>query len=74
MLVDLFTGSSRSPIYQVLPFVFDSIFEATGHVVVVVVSKTRSISWQIFEFLSLLLVISATKMQGVYIRARKCLR
>ena len=64
---------ARSPIYQVLPFVFISIFEATGHVVFVVpllvnsgVSKTRLISWQNLVFVPPRLVISVKKMQGVY--------
>ena len=36
LLVNPPTGCSKSPIYQALPFVFDSILEAVGHVVVVV--------------------------------------
>ena len=36
MFVNVLTGCARSPIYQALSFVFDSISEATGHAVVVV--------------------------------------
>ena len=36
MFVNLLTGCGRSPIYQALSFVFDSISAATGHAVVVV--------------------------------------
>ena len=46
-ILNFSTGCSRSPITQTLPFVFDSIFEASGHVIVVV---------------SLLLVISKFKV------------
>ena len=34
MFVNLLTGRGKSLICQALPFVFDSIFEAAGHVVV----------------------------------------
>ena len=36
MFVNVLTGCARSPIDQALPFVVDSISEATGHAVVVV--------------------------------------
>ena len=36
MFVNLPTGYGKSLIYQALPFVYDSILEAAGHIVVVV--------------------------------------
>ena len=71
VFVNLLTRCARSPIYQALPFVFDKIFEAAGHVFLVVspfVNRIKDqimISLQILEFLPLPLVISAKKMQGV---------
>ena len=66
------TGGKRSPIYQALPaFVFDSIFEGTGHVVVVVSLLLSGIENQVDKLANLgilvaSLVISVKKMQGVY--------
>ena len=69
MFVNLLTGCGKSLIYQALQFVFDSIFEAAGHVVVASpllnLMKDRLTSWQILGFLPLLLMISVKKMQGV---------
>ena len=53
VLVDLFTGCSRSSIYQALPFVFDSMFEATGHVVVVVSPLVNRIEDQVDKLANL---------------------
>ena len=66
------TGGKRSPIYQALPaFVFDSIFEGTGHVVVVVSLLLSGIENQVDKLANLgilvaSLVISVKKLQGVY--------
>ena len=66
------TGGKRSPIYQALAaFVFDSIFEGTGHVVVVVSLLLSGIENQVDKLANLgilvaSLVISVKKMQGVY--------
>ena len=66
------TGGKRSPIYQALPaFVFDSIFEGTGHVVVVVSLLLGGIENQVNKLANLgilvaSLVKSVKKMQGVY--------
>ena len=66
------TGGKRSPIYQALPaFVFDSIFEGTGHVVVVVSLLLGGIENRVDKLANLgilvaSLVISVKKMQGMY--------
>ena len=36
VFVNFLTAFVRSPIYPALPFVFDTIFEAAGHVLVMV--------------------------------------
>lgn len=72
------TGGKRSPVYQALPaFVFDSIFEGTGHVVVVVSLLLSGIenqvdklgkSWYSCRFASDISEENARRVQ-----ARKCL-
>lgn len=53
VFVDLFTGYSRSSISQALQFVFDSIFEATGHVVAVVSPLANRIKAQVDKLANL---------------------
>ena len=84
VFVNLPTGYRKSLIYQALSFVYDSILEAAGHIVVVVSPlvnlKTRWTNWQILEFLPLLSVKSPKKMQRVlfkedfqsFMEVRKC--
>ena len=68
----------RSPIYQALPFVFDTIFEATGHVVVVVSPLVNRITDQVDKLANLgvlvasLSEISEENARGL--RARKNLQ
>ena len=47
VFVNLLTRCARSPIYQALPFVFDKIFEAAGHVFPVVSPFVNRIKDQI---------------------------
>ena len=42
VFVNLPTGYGKSLIYQALPFVYDSILEAAGHIVVVVSPLAKS--------------------------------
>ena len=58
MFVNLLTGCTRSPIYQALWFVFDSISEATGHVVVVVSPLVNRIKDQLDKLANLGILVA----------------
>ena len=58
MFVNLLIGCARSPIYQALSLVFDSISEATGHVVVVVSPLVNRIKDQLDKLANLGILVA----------------
>ena len=78
VFVNLLTGSARSPIYQALPFVFYSIFAATGHVIVVVSLLVNHIKDQVVKLANLGILVASrsdiSEENARVVRARKCLK
>ena len=59
MFVNLLTGCARSHIQQALPFVFDSIFKDSGHVVVVVSPLVNSNKDQVDRLANLDILVAS---------------
>ena len=59
VFVNLLTGCARSPIQQALPFVFDSIFKDSDHVVVVVSPLVNSIKDKVDKLANLDILVAS---------------